>query len=78
MATENPRDGADRGPVETCSHCGGPVKIIADTSDRCIEDKRVIDKILAHRNAIHFIRFMYLVLIRKNRGIPTFYQATLQ
>jgi hypothetical protein len=29
--------------VETCSHCGGAVKVIA-----CIEDQQVIDKILAH------------------------------
>ncbi len=29
--------------VETCAHCGGVIKIIA-----CIEDKAVIDKILAH------------------------------
>jgi hypothetical protein len=26
----------------------GPVKVIADTSDRCIEDQQVIDKILSH------------------------------
>jgi hypothetical protein len=29
--------------VETCTHCGGPVKVIA-----CIEDQVVIDKILFH------------------------------
>jgi hypothetical protein len=29
--------------VETCTHCGGPVKVIA-----CIEDQQVIDKILSH------------------------------
>jgi hypothetical protein len=34
--------------VEICSHCGGAVKVIADTSDRCIEDQQVIDKILSH------------------------------
>jgi len=34
--------------VETCDHCGGSVKVIADTSDRCIEDQAVIDKILSH------------------------------
>jgi hypothetical protein len=34
--------------VETCTHCGGPVKVTADTSDRCIEDQVVIDKILFH------------------------------
>jgi hypothetical protein len=32
--------------LETYTHCGGPVKVIADTSDRCIEDQEVIDKIL--------------------------------
>jgi hypothetical protein len=30
------------------SDCGGAVKVIADTSDRCIEDQQVIDKILSH------------------------------
>jgi ribosomal protein S27E len=34
--------------VEICSRCGGAVKVIADTSDRCIEDQQVIDKILSH------------------------------
>jgi hypothetical protein len=34
--------------VEICSRCGGAVKVIADTSDRCIEDQQVIDKILFH------------------------------
>jgi hypothetical protein len=34
--------------VETCDHCGGSVKVIADTSDRCIEDQSIIDKILSH------------------------------
>ncbi len=34
--------------VETCAQCGGSVKVIADTSDRCIEDQVVIDKILLH------------------------------
>ena len=34
--------------VETCDHCGGSVKVIADTSDHCIEDQAVIDKILSH------------------------------
>jgi hypothetical protein len=46
--------------VKTCVHCGGSVKVIpnafalltgqalADTSDRCIEDQQVIDKILSH------------------------------
>ena len=34
--------------VEICSHCGGAVKVIADTSDRCIEDQQIIDKILSH------------------------------
>ena len=29
--------------VETCTHCGGAVKVIA-----CIEDQEVIDKILSH------------------------------
>jgi hypothetical protein len=34
--------------VEICSRCGGAVKVIADTSDRCIEDQQVIEKILSH------------------------------
>jgi hypothetical protein len=29
--------------VETCTHCGGAVKVIA-----CVEDQEVIDKILSH------------------------------
>ena len=29
--------------VDSCAHCGGPVKVIA-----CIEDQQVINKILAH------------------------------
>jgi hypothetical protein len=29
--------------VETCSRCGGAVKVIT-----CIEDQQVIDKILSH------------------------------
>ena len=33
----------ERGPVETCTHCGGSVKVIA-----CIEDPVVIKKILSH------------------------------
>jgi hypothetical protein len=36
--------------VEICSRCGGAVKVIADTSDRCIEDQQIIDKILFHLN----------------------------
>jgi hypothetical protein len=31
--------------IETCSKCGGAVKVIA-----CIEDPRIIDKILSHLN----------------------------
>ena len=29
--------------VETCTHCGGPAKVIA-----CIEDQQLVDKILSH------------------------------
>jgi len=29
-------------------HCGGSAKVIADTSDRFIEDQQIIDKILFH------------------------------
>ena len=29
--------------VETCTHCGGAVKVIA-----CVEDQEIIDKILSH------------------------------
>jgi hypothetical protein len=34
--------------VEICSRCDGAVKVITNTSDRCIEDQQVIDKILSH------------------------------
>jgi hypothetical protein len=34
--------------VEICSRCGAAFEVIADTSDRCIEDPQVIDKILFH------------------------------
>jgi len=34
--------------IETCQACGGAVRIVADTSDRCIEDPVVINKILDH------------------------------
>jgi hypothetical protein len=34
--------------VEICSRCRGAVKVIADTSDRCIEDQQIIDKSLFH------------------------------
>ena len=34
--------------IDICGRCGGAVKVIADASDRCIEDQDIIDKILAH------------------------------
>ena len=34
--------------ISTCDACGGAVKIIADTSDRSIEDPVVIKQILTH------------------------------
>ena len=34
--------------VLTCPQCGGEARVIADTSDRCIENQQVIDKILSH------------------------------
>ncbi len=34
--------------MSICQKCGGEAKVFADTSDRCIEDQTVIDKILAH------------------------------
>ena len=34
--------------IETSGRCGGSLKVIADASDRCIEDQDVIDSILAH------------------------------
>jgi hypothetical protein len=37
--------------VLICPKCGGEAKVIADTSDRCIEDQAVIDKILQHLQA---------------------------
>jgi hypothetical protein len=33
--------------ITTCETCGGAVKVIADTSDRSIEDPAVIKQILA-------------------------------
>ena len=38
--------------IQTCPACGGAVRIIAETSNRCIEDPEVIEKILAHLDAI--------------------------
>ena len=34
--------------IEICGRCGGSVRVIADASDRCIEDQDIIDRILAH------------------------------
>jgi len=34
--------------VFVCEHCGGKVKVLAVTSDRCIEDQPTIDRILSH------------------------------
>jgi hypothetical protein len=34
--------------ISTCETCGGAVKVIAETSDRSIEDPAVIKQILAH------------------------------
>jgi len=42
------RHRSERCPIETCTHCGGHAKVVADTSDRCIEDQQIIDKILSH------------------------------
>jgi hypothetical protein len=36
--------------VEICSRCGGAVKVIANTSDHCIEDQQAINKTLFHLN----------------------------
>jgi hypothetical protein len=36
--------------TETCERCAGQVKIIVETSNRCIEDPAVIERILAHMN----------------------------
>jgi len=44
--------------IEVCSRCGGSVRVIADASDRCIEDEDIIDRILAH-------------LREKEQNIPT-------
>ena len=37
--------------VSVCSKCGGEAEVIADTSDRGIEDQSVIDKSLRHLKA---------------------------
>jgi hypothetical protein len=34
--------------VTVCEQCGGPVRVIAETSDRCIEEPTVITRILSH------------------------------
>jgi hypothetical protein len=34
--------------IEVCGRCGGSVRVIADASDRCIEEQDIIDRILAH------------------------------
>jgi hypothetical protein len=34
--------------IAVCKECGGTVKVIADASDRSIEDPAVIKQILAH------------------------------
>ena len=37
-------------------YCGGSVRVIADASDRCIEDEDIIDRILGHkRSAIQLL-----------------------
>ncbi len=33
--------------IEVCGHCGGPVRVIVEASNRCIEDQEIIDTILA-------------------------------
>lgn len=37
--------------IETCERYAGQVKIIVETSNRCIEDPAVIERILAHLNS---------------------------
>ena len=49
--------------IETCSQCGGAVKIIA-----CIEDKTTIDKILTHLG-MHSSQ-IEPTLLPENRGPP--------
>jgi hypothetical protein len=34
--------------VTVCAQCGGPVRVVAETSDRCIEEPDVIARILNH------------------------------
>ena len=34
--------------IGVCGNCGGTVKVIADASDRCIEEHEAIDRILDH------------------------------
>jgi hypothetical protein len=34
--------------IEVCSRCGGSVRVIVGTPNRCIEDQDVIDRILSH------------------------------
>ena len=34
--------------IEVCGRCGGSVRVIVGTPNRCIEDQDIIDRILAH------------------------------
>jgi hypothetical protein len=34
--------------IEKCEKCGGRVKVIVETSNRCLEEPKVIEKILKH------------------------------
>ena len=48
--------------IETCSACGGAMKVIAETPDRCIEDPVVIKQILDQLN--------YKAETRESRALP--------
>jgi hypothetical protein len=54
--------------IETCERCAGQVKIIVETSNRCIEDPAVIERILAHLKSK--APSVGTALLPENRGPP--------
>jgi hypothetical protein len=54
--------------IETCERSAGQVKIIVETSNRCIEDPAVIEKILAHLKGK--APSVGTALLPENRGPP--------
>jgi hypothetical protein len=38
--------------ISICEHCGGTLRVVAESSDRCIEDPEVIRRILDHLGGV--------------------------